>query len=445
MNKNQADLITKSFRGVNIMLFISRMLLLAQYLRETYGYACGLCGALQGEGLNAICGTLRSGMNALGLSKTMVGQSLTMLLILYFIWLLYFDGFRINYSPRKILEELWLCLHFPLHLSLILLLEGVKNVFIYANLMESINRLNKAVEETWDVFYTTGQFPEHPPLEKLLIVLNLSWQQEEKTILDAMAKDLADLSGDQMNVGIRLWRWWGDVIHRVIMLYNDDKKDPEAESKFQTFNQSNDTAIEADLLNEDSPLLTSFYCPYFDQMAYTGHWIVAVGGTLILCMAIINTMQRRPRNRFAWGYNLSRSIIGIALIILGGFTSGWIKKDEWIIWILPAIAIGYGIAVIVERFILFFSIHSIRDMESVSRSAVAYSSVEKGDRDPGTGVDLAHLSHLPYGYGKPHRSESEPAGIYAHGPVGSSDSLYAAGGEAKKLYEESHDHLPEKP
>lgn len=67
-------------------------------------------------------------------------------------------------------------------------------------------------------------------------------------------------------------------------------------------------------------------------MSYTGHWIVAVGGTLILCMAIINTVQRRPRNRFAWGYSSSRAIIGTALIIVGGVTSKWIWRDEWIIW-----------------------------------------------------------------------------------------------------------------
>lgn len=42
-------------------------------------------------------------------------------------------GFRIKYSPSKILEELWLYLHFPLHLSLILLLEGIKNVFSTQN------------------------------------------------------------------------------------------------------------------------------------------------------------------------------------------------------------------------------------------------------------------------------------------------------------------------
>lgn len=112
---------------------------------------------------------------------------------------------------------------------------------------------------------------------------------------------------------------------------------------------------------------------------------------------------------------------------------------------LPAIAIGYGFAVVVERFILFFSVRSIRKMESVSRSNIAYSSVGKPDFDPGTQVDLAHLSHLPYGHEKPHRLEPTPAGIYAQGSIGSSASLYTAGGETEKLHEESRYNLPYKP
>ncbi|KIO30439.1 hypothetical protein M407DRAFT_242201 [Tulasnella calospora MUT 4182] len=162
-------------------------------------------------------------------------------------------------------------------------------------------------------------------------------------------------------------------------------------------------------------------------------------------MAILNTVQRRPRNRFAWGYSLSRSIIGVTLIVVGGVTSTWVYNDKWIIWIAPTVALGYGVAVVVDWFILFFSVRSIKNMESASRSNIAYSSVEKGDYDHETGVDLAHLSHLPYGHEKPHRSESAPAGMYAQGPMGSSASLYAAGGETEKLHQGSQYHLPYKP
>lgn len=67
-------------------------------------------------------------------------------------------------------------------------------------------------------------------------------------------------------------------------------------------------------------------------MEYTGHWLIAVSGTLLICMAILNLMRRQPRNRFAWGYSLNRIVIGSALIGIGGATSNWFMKDHWWYW-----------------------------------------------------------------------------------------------------------------
>ncbi|KAG9041960.1 hypothetical protein FS837_011542 [Tulasnella sp. UAMH 9824] len=476
MEANQEYMITKSFRGINVMLFISRTLLFAQYARATL-FAAGIflgcflmikedpdsktvaitqlifwgvavlsqaiAGAftpedgsrvlksegamaprlasltviILGEGLNAICATLRNSMNSLGLSKTMVGQS-----------------FSIKYSPSKILEELWLYLHFPLHLSLILLLEGIKNVFIYVNVNESFNRLSAAFDDVVTTFTATTQFPAHPRLEKLLRVLNMSWQQEANDLMLAMQKDSADPTGGSVNVDSQIWRWWGTVLHGVIMLYND-QPDPEAEYAFNQFLAANDTAIAADFNTDGAPLLSGFYNRYFLQMAYTGHWMVAVAGTLILCMAIVNVVQRRPRNRFAWGYSMNRSIIGVALIIVGGITSTWIDRENWMIWVLPTVGIGFGLAVVVDWFILFFSIRSINYMESLQRLNAPYSTVEKGDFSPGV-----NPTHLQYGQGPPHRSETAPVGMYAQGESVSTASLYPA--ETERLHQGSQYHLP---
>lgn len=39
------------------------------------------------------------------------------------------QGFRTRSPTRKSVSEMWLWFHFPLHLSLIMVLEGVKNLF----------------------------------------------------------------------------------------------------------------------------------------------------------------------------------------------------------------------------------------------------------------------------------------------------------------------------
>lgn len=103
-------------------------------------------------------------------------------------------GFRVKYSRGRFLEEVWLWLHFPLHLSLILL-EGMKNLFsqsdqlvplkfvsyvsfvVYVNVLEALNLLSTAFQDAVTYFNENGKFPDRSPFEKLLLVSTLlAWQ-----------------------------------------------------------------------------------------------------------------------------------------------------------------------------------------------------------------------------------------------------------------------------
>ncbi|KAG9019443.1 hypothetical protein FRB90_002266 [Tulasnella sp. 427] len=498
MLENQEILIEKSFRGINVMLFISRLFLLVQYLRvlwyrrrsdrfwswrfilaplATFGAGCiflvcfimmkDLAGTrtvavaqlslwavaiviqimaaaftpedgnmtlkssgamaprlstltviIMGEGLNAICATLRNSINSLGLTPRTVSESITMLLILYFVWLLYFDGFRIKYSPSKVLEEVWLWLHFPLHLSLILLLEGIKNLFIYVNVLEALTLLETSFAEVLTSFKSSGKFPDHPKLEKLLIVLKMSWKQE---VADIWAAAKSDTTGTAEKISSQLWRWWGTVTHNVILMYNEEP-DPEGEYWFNKFVGSSD-AVVADDMNNGGPLFLKFTSRYDDLMAYSVHWLIAVSGTLLVCMAILNVMQRRPRNRFAWGYSLSRTIVGFVLIILGGATSNLLSRG-WFPWIIPAMSIGYAVAVVVDWVLLYLSVTSIRKKEALSRAQILYSSIPKIEFDTSPGIDPAMFqqphhdftpSTLPYA--QPPTLQSRQSGQSVNAPT----------------------------
>ncbi|KAG8922781.1 hypothetical protein FRC00_007050, partial [Tulasnella sp. 408] len=161
----------------------------------------------------------------------MAWQSVAILFILYFIWLLYFDGFKFKQSTSRGLEELWLYLHFPLHFTLIMLLE------VYVNALEALNRLYAAFNEVWDEYGDKGSFPDHPTLEKLLRVLDTSWQEEKLALLEAIEKDEADPSDQAINVASQIWRWYADMVHKVVQLYNDEE-DKKAEYKYEIFTKS---------------------------------------------------------------------------------------------------------------------------------------------------------------------------------------------------------------
>lgn len=65
-------------------------------------------------------------------------------------------------------------------------------------------------------------------------------------------------------------------------------------------------------------------------MEFSGQWLIIAGGALLVVMAILNIMQRRPKNRFAWSYSLGRVVIGSILILIGGTTRNKAQNESWI-------------------------------------------------------------------------------------------------------------------
>ncbi|KAG8917482.1 hypothetical protein FRC00_013562, partial [Tulasnella sp. 408] len=58
-----------------------------------------------------------------------------------------------------------------------------------------------------------------------------------------------------------------------------------------------DTAIYYDFDQGDLESMYRFIDRYTNLMEYSAFWLLAVSGALLFCMAILNVMQRRPRNR----------------------------------------------------------------------------------------------------------------------------------------------------
>lgn len=70
----------------------------------------------------------------------MVGQIIAAVLIIYFLYMLYFDRMQEEHFG-SIRQQAWSFLHFPLHLVLVLALQGVSLLIIWRQAVESLNVL----------------------------------------------------------------------------------------------------------------------------------------------------------------------------------------------------------------------------------------------------------------------------------------------------------------
>ncbi|KAG9029105.1 hypothetical protein FS837_003638 [Tulasnella sp. UAMH 9824] len=269
-----------------------------------------------------------------------------------------------------------------------------------------------ATQTTYDIKYYTNDwwhrafFASQLGIYAILAAFsgsfNVGWEVDgdamdpfvgNNTALTAQAIRQNESSGTAGWAQVIRWFWTG--VHGVFLLFNEEP-DPEAEFKFTTYISYNDSTIFNDSVHDGEVLPLAWMERYLELMSYTGHWLVAVSGTLLLCMAIVNIMQRRPRNRFAWGYSLHRAAIGV-LILVGGSTSNKQDSLSWMFWMVPTVTIFFGLVAIIDLVILRFSIVSIRKKEKDIRGPDLYAGGEKGGYTSGRGANLRQLSELSYG------------------------------------------------
>ncbi|KAG9118808.1 hypothetical protein FRC07_006496, partial [Ceratobasidium sp. 392] len=94
-----------------------------------------------GEGVNGIAGTLYSVVSAPSLGGPIVSNVTCAAFIICFLAYLYFEGPTggRELKPRGRRRVCWVVLHFPFLLSVILLLQGVKNQFLLTSYLSSAN------------------------------------------------------------------------------------------------------------------------------------------------------------------------------------------------------------------------------------------------------------------------------------------------------------------
>ncbi|KAL8727379.1 MAG: hypothetical protein Q9181_005729, partial [Wetmoreana brouardii] len=100
---------------------------------------CGLLNLIiLGEGIIVLTNSINSVVKGEVFSASIIAQIISAILIIYCVYMLYFDQCFRN-PPSPIRHHFWALAHFPFHTSLILLLEGTSRFITWRNAMEVVN------------------------------------------------------------------------------------------------------------------------------------------------------------------------------------------------------------------------------------------------------------------------------------------------------------------
>ncbi|KAB5590533.1 hypothetical protein CTheo_6032 [Ceratobasidium theobromae] len=345
-----------------------------------------------GEGLNGITGTLRFSVQALGFNARSVGMVISTAVVVYLSFYLYFEGSRPRISKNR--RSLWIFLHLPYMLSLILLLEGLKNlllysaslltlytscVFIFETFLTNVNAASKLPSDQFTQALTASMTP-------FLAKIGFSWEDGWQKIINAA---LATNSTDARNIAIEngVYRLLLNITVKIFDQFETDGISAEGQVAIHEY-LINDTFVQLDVNDPDH--LPSF-AKVFDVLAFPhiqgARWISALAGGTLIFLALINVTQSWPKgtallffqvctdslvDRYAWGSVLSRFLNGVILMGLlflnlgsgsgsyvGGVTTRaavWAWLDSY--WTLPTLALSLVAQALIDQILLIMAVRS---------------------------------------------------------------------------------------
>ena len=83
-----------------------------------------------GEGIIGLCNSIRKVETDNNFPPNVIGQIICSVLIIYFIWMLYFDQIETE-RVGTLRQQIWTMLHFPFHVCVLLVVEGISQIAVW--------------------------------------------------------------------------------------------------------------------------------------------------------------------------------------------------------------------------------------------------------------------------------------------------------------------------
>ncbi|KAI9698469.1 MAG: hypothetical protein M1836_004050 [Candelina mexicana] len=355
-----------------------------------------------GEGIIGVTRTV----NKVVLESTWNGQAFIQILVIamtiYFLWQLYFD----HHPPSHygtLLQQIWALLHFPFHVALILLLEGIQQFARILNVYNQITTLLLSLTENCLLKNLNG-----PPLSAALNTtiqtfhLNAgnkhsrgSMQQEGGGIAHALeaVQNSTHCAANTTDFGDPIEELFSQVI---IALFKRNDIDPPA--------------------NTDPSDVGSFNRVF--KLVYIYFFISA--GVVLLLLGLFLWIVRRRRTRRRDVYDAvaigMRVVVGVSLLGLAAVASNEELTNSYMqsAWVIGTVLVALVLVVLTDFILNFLAVRNVSRRYSTAVEQLQLNRVRAHSSDPQPQPKTddgryGHISVHDHGTGK--RSPSAPPGV----------------------------------
>ncbi|CAE6418925.1 hypothetical protein ACGC1H_006156 [Rhizoctonia solani] len=344
----------------------------------------GITTVILGEGINGIAGTLYAVISAPGLGGPMAVNITCAAVIVYFLAYFYFEGPTGRRDPKgsKVRQMIWLLLHFPFMLSIILLLLGVKNQFLLTSYLSTAEKTFRKFDEVMsaqDLYLDDPESAKNMPIKNFLLKRGLKWAEEigglNASVTNNGTIPLADVSDDKLDQDVAIW--YNQIYLKIMVkLYEtfmggSEKIAPEVQTMIDQY-YNNATLVLEDLQQEHELASSYHYETILTKLLEANlmgaRYITGLAAVILISLGFMNRLHSKPRDRFQWGIIVTRFTMGFALLLLlllniGHYQSLWVYEGQegqqagvfkwiWAYWVLPTVTLAYVAEFVFEAILL---------------------------------------------------------------------------------------------
>ncbi|CAE6410379.1 unnamed protein product [Rhizoctonia solani] len=335
-------------------------------------------------GINGIAGTLYAVISAPGLGGPVAVNIACAATIVYFLAYFYFEGPTGRRDPKgsKVRRMVWMLLHFPFMLSIILLLLGVKNQFLLTSYLSTAGKTFQEfgkVMDAQELYLDDPGSAQNMPIKNFLLKRGLVWAQEfeqlSKLVTDDGSIPLESVDNDKFLLDVDVWNY-RISLKIMVKLYEtfmggSEKIAPEIQTMIDEYNTNYTLPLQD--INELHTLASSYHyetilTKLLEANLLGARYITGLAAVILISLSFMNRVHSKPRDRFQWGIIFTRFAMGFVLLLLlllniGRYQSLWVYEGQenqqagvflwiWSWWVLPTITLAFVAEFVLEAMLL---------------------------------------------------------------------------------------------
>ncbi|KAG8792261.1 hypothetical protein FRC12_006644 [Ceratobasidium sp. 428] len=289
-----------------------------------------------GEGINAIAQTFYVVEKAPAFSKSIIASIISSAVIIFFLVYLYFEGAAPLSQPLR-RRAAWAMVHLPWLLSVILLLEGVKNQLLLTNF---INSADYVLEQNFKFLTFEGSHTEFDSVlykfRDVLLRAGMTWDDEVQKYnnlydQNATATHVTQLDDSTENDVFQIWclrLQMSSVLNIYLAAMGNDTIEENIHKMIYQYQNDYAYTYQDYAQPEYNIILPEIVWELMKPSVDNTRYVMALSGLTFTSLATLNLIQSWPRDRFQWLSIITRYAIGVSMTLLLVLNIG--KYQEYI-------------------------------------------------------------------------------------------------------------------